>query len=137
MALINATTNLRNRMLLMTAYSAGLRLEELVFLKIGHIDGKRMVIRVVQGKGQKDRYTTLSKILIEELRQYWRAYKPDTWLFYTTDPKKPMSKSTVQKVFTNTKKRQGSNEAEAFTAYAIALPLICLKQATTFDVSKK
>ena len=111
MALINAATGFRNRMLLMTAYSAGLRLEELVCLKPGHIDGKRQVIRVVQGKGQKDRYTTLSEVLLKELRQYWQMYKPVEWLFYSTSPEKQMSKSTVQKVFTNAKKRAGINRA--------------------------
>ena len=111
MTLINAATGFRNRMLLMTAYSAGLRLEELVCLKPGHIDGKRQVIRVVQGKGKKDRYTTLSEVLLKELRQYWQMFKPSEWLFYSTDPGKQMSKSTVQKVFTNAKKRAGINRA--------------------------
>ena len=111
MALINAATGFRNRMLLMTAYSAGLRLEELVCLKPGHIDGKRQVIRVVQGTGQKDRYTTLSEVLLKELRQYWQMYKPVEWLFYSTSSEKQMSKSTVQKVFTNAKKRAGINRA--------------------------
>jgi site-specific recombinase XerD len=111
MALINATTGFRNRMLLMTAYSAGLRLEELVCLKPIHIDGKRQVIRVVQGKGQKDRYTTLSQVFLKELRQYWQMYKPGEWLFYSTNPEKQISKSTVQKIFTNAKKKAGINRA--------------------------
>lgn len=107
MKLIDSTTNFRNRLLLMTAYAGGLRLEELVSLKVGHIDSKRMIIRIVQGKGQKDRYTTLSKILLEELKQYWRIYRPHKWLFYVKEPEKQMSKSTVQKIFTNAKKKAG------------------------------
>lgn len=109
MKLIDSTTNFRNRLLLMTVYSSGLRLEELVSLKVGHIDSKRMIIRVVQGKGQKDRYTTLSKILLKELKQYWQIYKPHEWLFYVKTPEKQMSKSTVQKIYTNAKKKAEIN----------------------------
>ncbi|MBU1169570.1 MAG: site-specific integrase [Proteobacteria bacterium] len=107
MVLINGTKCFRDRLLLMTAYSSGLRLEELVSLKLEHIDSKRMVIRVVQGKGNKDRYTTLSENLLKELREYWRIYKPKDWLFYSTTPENPLSKSSAQKIFSSTKKRTG------------------------------
>ncbi|WP_459925956.1 tyrosine-type recombinase/integrase [Desulfatiferula olefinivorans] len=107
MAVIDATKNLRDRLLLMTAYSSGLRLEELVSLKPEHIDSKRMLIRVVQGKGNKDRYTTLSEKLLKELRNYWRLYKPKEWLFYSIHPETPLSKSSAQKIFSNAKKKAG------------------------------
>lgn len=105
--LIDATTNLRNRMLLMTAYTGGLRLEELVSLKLEHIDSKRMVIRVVQGKGNKDRYTTLSQTLLAGLKAYYLAYKPVEWLFYSTHPEKALAKSSAQKIYSNCKKKTG------------------------------
>jgi site-specific recombinase XerD len=111
MSIIDATTCLRNRLLLMTAYSAGLRLEELVSLRISHLDAKRMVIRVVQGKGNKDRYTTLSQRLLVELREYWRIYKPTDWLFYASRKETPLSKSSAQKVFSNAKKKAGITRA--------------------------
>lgn len=111
MTLIEATTSFRNRLLLMTAYSAGLRLEELVSLRLPHIDSKRMVIRVVQGKGNKDRYTTLSQHLLKELQEYWRIYKPTDWLFYSTSRNTALSKSSAQKVFSNTKKKAGITRA--------------------------
>ncbi len=60
----------------MTDYSTGLRVSELVRLKPIHIHSERMLVRVEQGKGNKDRYTLLSKRLLEELRSYWRAYQP-------------------------------------------------------------
>ena len=107
MALIDAAKNFRDRLLLMTAYSSGLRLAELVSLKLEHIDSKRMLIRVVQGKGNKDRYTTLSEKLLKELRNYYRIYKPTDWLFYSTHPGNPLSTSSAQKIFSAAKKKAG------------------------------
>ncbi len=71
----------RNRALLMTTYAAGLRVSEVISLKVSDIDSKRMTIRVEQGKGAKDRYTILSPRLLEELRAYWKLCQPHTWLF--------------------------------------------------------
>ena len=79
--LIRAARGLKQRVLLMTAYSAGLRVSELVNLKITDIDAERMTLRVKQGKGGKDRYTILSQNLLGELRQYWKRYRPSIWLF--------------------------------------------------------
>ena len=112
MEIISATTTFRNKLLLMTAYSGGLRLGELVTLGTRHIDSKRMVIRVEQGKGKKDRYTTLSELLVKELRKYWEIYRPGHWLFYSTSPEKPLSKSSVQKIYTNAKKKAGIHRGQ-------------------------
>ena len=81
--LLSCVKNLKHRVLLKTIYSAGLRVGEAVRLKPEHIesDPSRMVLRVEQGKGRKDRYTLLSKTLLLELREYWRKYSPDQWLF--------------------------------------------------------
>jgi site-specific recombinase XerD len=65
----------------MTAYAAGVRVSELVSLKVSDIDSERMMIRVEQGKGRKDRYTILSSQLLAELRWYWKHHRPQTWLF--------------------------------------------------------
>ena len=78
---INATENMKHRLLLMTAYSAGLRASEVAMLKPEHIDSKRMLIKVENGKGGKQRYTLLSKKLLKELRQYYKEYQPETYLF--------------------------------------------------------
>ena len=81
-------------------------------LGVRHIDSKRMVIRVEQGKGKKDRYTTLSELLLSELRAYWEVYRPGEWLFYSTSPEKRISKSSVQKIYTNAKKKAGIHRGQ-------------------------
>ena len=73
--------NLKHKALLMTAYDAGLRLSEILNLRVEDIDSGRMVIRICQGKGKKDRYGRLSPCLLKLLREYWRAYRPETLLF--------------------------------------------------------
>ena len=87
--LLDATCNTKHRVLLMTAYGGGLRVSELVHLKPQDIHSERMLIRVNQGKGRKDRYTLLSPRLLEELRAYWREYRPTEWLFPGAGPAVP------------------------------------------------
>jgi site-specific recombinase XerD len=79
--LFAAVTNLKQRALFMVAYDAGLRLSELRHLRVDDIDSQRMVLRVRQGKGKKDRYARLTPGLLKLLRQYWCEYRPSTWLF--------------------------------------------------------
>jgi site-specific recombinase XerD len=78
---LDCVPGLKHRTILTTCYAAGLRISEAVCLKPAHIDSQRMVIRVEQGKGQKDRYVMLSPKLLESLRNWWRAAKPNSWLF--------------------------------------------------------
>jgi len=103
--LIEATGNAKHRVLLMTAYSAGLRVGELARLEPGDIHSGRMLIHVRQGKGRKDRYTLLSLRLLDELRAYWRAERPQTWLFPNRDGSGPVPIGTVQKVYYTAKRR--------------------------------
>jgi site-specific recombinase XerD len=98
-AIFSATENLKHRALLMTIYSAGLRVSEAVHLKVSDLDSYRMVIRVEQGKGQKDRYTLLAQRTLEVLRDYWREYRPSGWLFPGNPATEPLSVSSVQRVF--------------------------------------
>jgi site-specific recombinase XerD len=79
--LLNAAPGLKYQAALSVAYGAGLRAAEVVSLKIGDIDSKRMVIRVEQGKGRKDRYVMLSPHLLDLLRAWWKAARPQGWLF--------------------------------------------------------
>lgn len=96
------------RAFLMTVYGAGLRLNEACHLKFEHIDSARMQTRVVQGKGKKDRYTLLSPKLLEELRLYWRLFRPEHWLFPSSrDPLKPMIDATAQKMYYAAVQRAG------------------------------
>jgi integrase/recombinase XerD len=97
--LINASGNLFRRALLMTVYVTGMRRSEVVRLKVSDIDSQRMIIRVVQGKGGKDRDLPLSPELLETLRAYWRWRKPKEYLFpchgSRKGPDKPASDKTV------------------------------------------
>ena len=106
-ALLEKTVNLKHRAILMTAYGAGLRLNEICHLKLTDIDSARMTIRVEQGKGAKDRYTLLSPRLLAELRRYWIAHRPKQWLFTRRDPTRPISDGTVHRVYHAAKDRAG------------------------------
>jgi site-specific recombinase XerD len=105
--LFTVMTNQKHKTLLMTAYAAGLRVSELVNLKVADIDNKRMMIRVQQGKGAKDRYTILSERLLKELRIYWKMYRPHLWLFNGRDPEQPLPSGTAQKIYYKAKERAG------------------------------
>ena len=94
-----APRNLKHRVLLMTAYSGGLRVSELVHLKVTDIHSDRMMIRVDQGKGKKDRYTLLSKRLLGELRSYWEIKRPPVWLFPGIHLHKPGCARMAQKAY--------------------------------------
>ena len=106
-ALLEKTVNIKHRAILMTAYGAGLRLNEICHLKLTDIDSARMTIRVEQGKGAKDRYTLLSPRLLAELRRYWIAYRPKQWLFTRRDPARPISDGTVHRLYHAAKVRAG------------------------------
>ncbi|GBE44064.1 MAG TPA: integrase [Rhizobiales bacterium] len=87
---LEAVSSLKCRTALTTAYAAGLRVSEVVALKVGDIDSRRMVIRVEQGKGAKDRYAMLSPQLLGILRAYWKFARPRIWLFPGRDEERPL-----------------------------------------------
>lgn len=105
--LFEAAGSRRDRVFLMTTYAAGLRLKEIRHLQPLHIHSQRQLIRVVQGKGQKDRYTLLSPRLLQELRDYWKEYQPGTWLFPNADQTEPLGRRQAQQIFTRAKRRAG------------------------------
>jgi integrase/recombinase XerD len=92
-----AIDSLKHRAILMTAYAAGLRVSEVVSLRIDDIDSRRMVIRIRQAKGRKDRYVMLSPRLLAILREYWKAARPTQFLFPGDVPDRPITPRTVQK----------------------------------------
>lgn len=106
LSLILKTENLKHRCILMTCYSAGLRVSELINLKIADIDSKRMMIHIRSGKGKKDRMVPLSEKLLETLREYYRKYKPVEFLFEGAGGKKYSARS-AQEVLADAKKRAG------------------------------
>jgi len=89
--LLEAAPGLKYRAALSVAYGAGLRASEVVSLKIADIDSARMVIRVEQGKGRKDRYVMLSEHLLALLRAWWKEARPQGWLFPGRDPVQPLT----------------------------------------------
>ena len=105
--LFKCASSPKNRVLLMTTYGAGLRVSEVVNLKLSDIDSSRMTIRVRQGKGNKDRYTILSSRLLTELRGYYRQHKPPLWLFYGSYTGRQLSIGTAQTLYYAAKERAG------------------------------
>ena len=107
-AILGATSSLRDRAILMTLYGGGLRLSEVRHLCIGDIDSKRMVIRVVQGKGSKDRYVRLPDSLLLELRAYWKVHRPGgPLLFPGKDADGTLSGSTIQHIVKKAARKAG------------------------------
>lgn len=106
-AVLDAVTNLKHRAILMTLYSAGLRTSEAVHLRLADIDSQRMMVRIDQGKGRKDRYVMLSVKLLETLRRYWWESRPDPWLFPGQDPSLPLNRCSVGKFFARASERAG------------------------------
>jgi site-specific recombinase XerD len=102
--LIDAAGNLKSRTALSVAYGAGLRVGEVVALKVGDIDSQRMTLRIEQGKGSKDRYAMLSPVLLDCLRTWWRTARANGWilnggwLFPGQDPANPLSTRHLNRV---------------------------------------
>jgi len=89
--LLESAPSLKYKAALCVAYGAGLRVSEVANLKVSDIDSERMTLRVEQGKGRRDRYVMLSPQLLELLREWWRAARPQAWLFPGQNPVNPMS----------------------------------------------
>jgi site-specific recombinase XerD len=102
-----SVASLLHRVILTVCYAAGLRISEAVHLKPTDIDSQRMVIRVEQGKGQKDRYVMLSPKLLETLRAHWRVMRPKAWLFEGDAPGQPITAGAVQQACQKTQKITG------------------------------
>ena len=102
---LDCVGGLNHRTILTTCYAAGLRISEAVCLKPPDIDSQRMVIRVEQGKGQKDRYVMLSPKLLESLRNWWRVAKPKTWLFPGDIAGMHISKDAVEQACQKARRR--------------------------------
>jgi site-specific recombinase XerD len=106
-SLFAVTKNLKHKAILMITYSSGLRVSEAARLKLTDIDSKRMMVRINQGKGGKDRYSILSRTALDHLRQYWRKYRPTVWLFEGAENNDHIAARTIQCVFHAAKKRAG------------------------------
>jgi len=109
--IIDAPDNLKHRLMLMTTYSAGLRASEVIALKSKHIESKRRLILVEDGKGNKDRYTLLSEKLLKELRHYYRTFKPKNYLFPSAiKSRETLSYESVRRIYEDARKKAGINK---------------------------
>lgn len=106
-SILAATGNLKHQALLSVIYGSGLRVSEVVRLRVEHIESEQRLLRIEQGKGRKDRYTILSEKSLILLRQYWRIYQPGKWLFFAGDKNQPMPVATAQKVYMRAKQKAG------------------------------
>lgn len=105
--LLESPKRLKTRVMLMTCYATGVRISELIALRVEDVDSKRMLIRVQQGKGRKDRYVTLPPRLLELLRQYWSRFRPTGLLFFGRKKERPLGSATVQHVFSRAGREAG------------------------------
>jgi site-specific recombinase XerD len=107
--LLAVTANIKFRAMFMLAYSAGLRVSEIARLKVADIDSENMQIFVRQGKGNIDRFTILSEICLDTLRNYWREFRPAVWLFPGKIPGEPIRTRAIQDAFLKMRNKAGLN----------------------------
>lgn len=105
--ILSSIDNTKHKAILMLVYSAGLRVGEVVRLKPEDIDSKRMLIHIKGAKGRKDRYTLLSETALEILREYWRQYKPQKWLFEGARKDRYITTRTVDKIMEHACEKAG------------------------------
>lgn len=110
----NGLTNKKHKAIMVTAYCTGMRLDELRKLQFKDIDAERLQVWVRQGKGKKDRVTLLSQKVLLLLRDYYRLYRPTTYLFEGREPGFPISVRTLQVVFKQNLKRTGITKSVTF-----------------------
>jgi integrase/recombinase XerD len=106
-SLLKAVNNIKHQAILATCYAGGLRRMEVVQLRVPDIDSGRMVLRIENGKGKKDRYVPLSERLLGLLRHYWKEYRPPDWLFEGEDPGKHLDRGTVSRIFRDARRAAG------------------------------
>ncbi len=105
--ILSHTNNLKHHTLLATCYALGLRVNELVHLRVRDIDSVRGLVHVRAGKGNKDRVVILPESLLHLLRRYWQGYRPRVPLFYCQDPSKPLDAGSAGKIFRRAKTAAG------------------------------
>lgn len=136
-AIIGACTHSKYRPMLLLAYGTGIRLSELAHLRVKDIHSDRRVLRIEQGKGNKDRYVLLSESLLRVLREYWRVYRPCGPLFYGGEPVRAISVGAIQKAFRHSRDKAGVKKAvgihslrHAFATHSLeaGMPLAKLQQ---------
>ena len=106
-AILDACLNRKHRMLLCVCYGCGLRVSELLHLKVRDIDGERLLLRIDQGKGAKDRLVEMPRTLLLQLRVYWQQFRPFEWLFPGRELTTALGVTSAQKCFKDAKCKTG------------------------------
>lgn len=128
--LLAETENLKHRTVLMLIYLAGLRLGELIKLRPEDIDGDRKLIHIHGAKGKKDRYTVLSDFMLDQLRLYWKQYRPTKYLVEGQRAARPSEPRTVQKIFEQAVKKAGILKNVSCHSLSHAFAIYLLEQGT-------
>lgn len=105
LGILGCIKNPKHKALMLIVYSSGLRVGEVVRLKIADVDSKRMLIHVRDAKGRKDRFTMLSKQALVYLRSYFKAFRPEIWLFPGDKEEDHLSERTAQRIFENARQK--------------------------------
>ncbi len=133
----DSLTNFKHRIMLMLVYSAGLRVGEVVRLRPCDIDGDRMMIHIRSAKGRKDRYTILSEVVLAGLRDYWRVYRPEKWLFEGQERGKPYSVRSAERVFDKAARKAGISKDVSIHSLRHAFATHLLEQGTDIKFIQK
>jgi len=133
-SLVEMPNNLKHKAILSITYSSGLRLSEVMRLKVSDIDSGRMLVRINQGKGKKDRYTILANSTLDLLRIYYRKYRPKEVLFPGIDPDKPISARTIQFIFKRAMKKAGITKEAYFHCLRHSFATHLLEQGTNLKL---
>jgi len=134
--ILSAHKNIKHRALLTISYSAGLRVSEVRHLKISDIDSSRMLLRIEQAKGNKDRYSVLSPIALELLRVYYKLYKPKYWLFENCYGQ-PVPESTAQKILKNALEKSGIKKKASIHTLRHSFATHMLEQGVSLPIIKE
>ena len=128
--ILNACNNLKHYTLLLTVYSAGLRVSEVVKLQPIHIERSRKMIRIEQGKGRKDRYTVLSDTLLKTLENYWQTYRPGKWIFPGQTRVKHLTIDAAQQIYYKAKLQAGVERGRGIHTLRHSFATHLLEQGT-------
>jgi integrase/recombinase XerD len=132
--LLKGIHNRKHYCLIALAYASGLRLGEVINLKPCDVDSDRMQLKVRGGKGHKDRYTLLPKLLLEKLREYYRYYRPVTYLFEGQRPGRPYGASSAQRVLKNAMECAGITKNASFHTLRHSFATHLLEQGTNVRI---
>jgi site-specific recombinase XerD len=132
--LLRNISNLKHRAIIAFAYSTGMRLNEVRQVRLSDIDSDRMQIRVAFGKGKKDRYTLLSAKLLTLLREYWKWYRPQQYLFEGYQRGTPISIRSIQVLFSRYKKKSGIQKESSFHTLRHSFATHLLEQGVNLKI---